>query len=566
MKTTNTKRIVIFTSLLIPLFPGVTLGVPGKLDKTFNYIGRVLTPIGISEDSAAAIALQSDGRILVAGKSFNGSNSDFAIARYLPNGILDSTFGSMGRVTTDIGGFDDAATGLALYSDGRIVVAGTSSDGVYGNMAIVRYLPNGTVDPAFGTAGKLIFDFGFNDEAGAVATMPDDRVIVVGSAFDVPPSGGAGIGILTPANFITIRLNSAGSPDPAFGNAGIVNSGFPSGQSSDVAKCVFVHTDGRIMVGGTTDGSCAMIRLKPDGAPDLTFNGTGQLAFSNKSLSKIAVQKDGKIIVASGSYPWYSLGGWAGVMRLGPDGILDPTFNFGGTATFAPPGVSNARFSSVAVQDDGKILMAGQCGASDFLTVRYHSNGILDKTFNGSGWVITDLGSSTDSASDIAVQPNGRIVVAGTANGDIAVTRLLNSQPDMLGAIGAAGALGGNIYSLDGTGQTLATGIRRNGFSKTATIIIQNDGPVSETFRLEGTRGDSRFELACFVDGRDVTTRLVTGSYFTKRLAPGATERLVVRITARTKLPGQRKNLLFSAVSTADATAADRMKITVRSL
>jgi uncharacterized delta-60 repeat protein len=309
-----------------------------------------------------------------------------------------------------------------------------------------------------------------------------------------------------------------------------------------------------------------MVRLKSDGTPDLTFNGTGQLAFNNKSLSKIAVQSDGKIIVASGSYPWYSLGGWAGVMRLGPDGILDPTFNFGGTATFAPAGVSSARFTSVAIQNDGKILLAGQGGTTDFLMARYHANGVLDKTFNGTGWVITDLGSATDSANDVAIQPNGRIVVAGTANGEIAVARHLSSQPDMLAALGAARALGGNIYSLDGSGQTLTTGIRRNGFSITATIIVQNDGPVSETFRLQATRGDNLFGLNCFANGRDVTTRLIAGNYFTKRLAPGATERLVVRITAMTKLPDRRKNFMFSAVSTADATAADKLKISVRSL
>jgi uncharacterized delta-60 repeat protein len=162
-------------------------GMDGTLDPAFGNGGKVLTDFNGWQDQATAVVIQADGKIVAAGRATTDDNGDFALARYLPDGNLDLGFGDQGKVTTDFGGgkgyfFGDAATGAALQTDGRIVTVGL--DRYNGNFGVARYLPNGTLDPTFGDRGKASTDFqeGEGDDAAwGVAIDDGGRIVVVGS-------------------------------------------------------------------------------------------------------------------------------------------------------------------------------------------------------------------------------------------------------------------------------------------------------------------------------------------------------------------------------------------------
>src|SRR2546426_2863336 len=162
--------------LLILSFAHSVDAGPGDLDATFGIGGRVLTDFG-GGDRARAVALQADGKIVVAGSSSAGAvGADFALARYNPGGSLDPTFGSGGRVLTDFG-VDDEARAVALQADGKIVVAGGFGGAFF---ALARYNPNGTLDTSFGSEGRVFTNFGGRDGARALALQADGKIVAAG--------------------------------------------------------------------------------------------------------------------------------------------------------------------------------------------------------------------------------------------------------------------------------------------------------------------------------------------------------------------------------------------------
>src|SRR5437879_772843 len=138
-------------TILVPLDAGAA---PGSLDTSFGLTGRVVTPIGVSGD-LGAVALDSSGRIVVAGSTYNGTNYDVAVVRYTTSGSLDTTFGGGGKVTTPMGTSNDEGQAVAIDSSGRIVVAGYSFNGTNKDVAVVRYTASGGLDTTFGSGGKV---------------------------------------------------------------------------------------------------------------------------------------------------------------------------------------------------------------------------------------------------------------------------------------------------------------------------------------------------------------------------------------------------------------------------
>src|SRR6266536_6144139 len=167
---------VLALALVAAALPGAAVAAAGALDPTFGIGGEVTTDFGGS-DSAQAVAIQSDGKILAAGLSGAG---DFALARYNADGSLDPSFGSGGKVTTDFGGFD-LALGVALQSDGKIVAAGQGGSSF--DFALARYNADGSLDTSFGSGGKVTTDFGVFDAATAVAIQRDGKIVATGSTF-----------------------------------------------------------------------------------------------------------------------------------------------------------------------------------------------------------------------------------------------------------------------------------------------------------------------------------------------------------------------------------------------
>jgi len=161
----------------------------GSLDTSFGTGGIVTTPIGNSND-ASALGIQSDGKIVVAGGSSNGSNYDFALVRYNTNGSLDTSFGTGGIVNTPVGSSNDYARTLGIQSDGKIVAAGDSSNGSKNDFALVRYNANGSLDTSFGTGGIVTTPVGSSGGAYALAIQSDGKIVAAGSSngstYDLP--------------------------------------------------------------------------------------------------------------------------------------------------------------------------------------------------------------------------------------------------------------------------------------------------------------------------------------------------------------------------------------------
>ena len=163
----------------------VTTPTSGSLDTTFNTTGKVTTAIGAINDSALAVAIQSDGKIVAAGYSYNGANYDFALVRYNTDGSLDTTFNTTGKVTTAIGASNDSAYVIAIQSDGKIVAAGYSDNGANYDFALVRYNTDGSLDTTFNTTGKVTTAIGAsNDYAYAVAIQSDGKIVAAGYSYN----------------------------------------------------------------------------------------------------------------------------------------------------------------------------------------------------------------------------------------------------------------------------------------------------------------------------------------------------------------------------------------------
>ena len=158
----------------------------GSLDSTFNSDGIVTTDIGSKMDKAYSVAIQDDGKIVVAGYSNNGSDYDFAIVRYNSNGSLDTLFSDDGKVTTDLGNSDDYARSVIIQNDGKIVVAGYTKSGTsYADSGMVRYNSNGTLDSSFGDSGKVITDIVENyNYTNGIAIQNDGKIVAVGESGD----------------------------------------------------------------------------------------------------------------------------------------------------------------------------------------------------------------------------------------------------------------------------------------------------------------------------------------------------------------------------------------------
>jgi uncharacterized delta-60 repeat protein len=385
----------------------VRYNTDGSLDTEFNGNGIVTTSIGTIEDKAHAVALLPNGKIVVAGSSFDSaSERDFAIARYEANGTLDSSFGPPGRVTTSFRNKADTATGVAIQSDGKIVAVGSSHNGDYKDFAVSRYNPNGELDTTFGSGGEVITSVNTqDDEATKVAIQPDGKIVVVGY------SGKNQIAL--------VRYNSNGSLDTSFDSDGKVAITVALGVS--VANDLVIQPDGKIVVAGsafvTSNVDFALVRFNPNGSLDTTFDSDGivttPVTDRGDYANSVALQPDGKLLVAGGVEATASYRTF-GLVRYMSDGSLDTTFGNGGKI-LTPIGDGNAEATAIALQTDGKIVATGYTSSySDFATVRYNEDGTLDQMFDVDGIVTTTVNeNSSECAFDVLIQNNGKIVIAG---------------------------------------------------------------------------------------------------------------------------------------------------------
>jgi uncharacterized delta-60 repeat protein len=446
---------------LDPLFgAGGIATVSFPLPPTFTF--------GTPTPTASAVAVQPDGRVVLAGtvpSVVDGGGTDFAVVRLLINGQLDPTFGGgLGSVTIplDLGGSNnDTAHAVAIQPDGKIVVAGSASTDDAGlDFAVVRLNADGSPDGTFGTGGVVTVPFTStqavvsDDVAYAVAIQPDEKIVLAGSArFDFAAAR------LNPDGTLDATFGTKGK-------ATIVYSA--QGFQADAARAVALQPDGKIILAGYADGAgfqydFAVVRLNENGGLDGTFGNKGRASigfdlggFNADKAYGVALQSDGRIVVVGTAEAGFGFGSNKSDMaiaRLTADGLPDAEFGTGGQLTIGLNLGGNFadEANAVLVQPDDKIVIVGSAErtatgggkggggfgttAGSFAVVRLNADGTYDTGFGTGGKVTVPVGSSMSfnaplpGANAVAIQPDGNLVVAGTGSDAFVAMRFLGETP-----------------------------------------------------------------------------------------------------------------------------------------
>jgi len=407
----------------------------GDIDRTFgtgslptlNNSGKVLTDFNHSTDIANAIAVQADGKLVVVGTTYINNDytgEDFAVARYNANGTLDKTFGVGGKVQTDFPGLAAVASSVVIQTDGKIVVAGGAFPlfTFLGDFKVVRYNPDGSLDSSFGNGGIVTTTFpGQGSYAFAVALQPDGKIIAAGTDF---------------VNF-----------------------------SSDDSS----NTD------------FALERYNPDGTPDTTFSGDGQVTTDfdgfNDDAFSILVQPDGKLVAVGSAKNPVNFYDFAAARYLS-NGTIDTTFGVAGKVRtdFGDHNFDQAR--SAALQSDGKIVAAGfaisQNGlVQNFAVARYSSNGVLDTSFSTDGMTQIDFGSCCQSANKVLLQRDGKIITVGYANTESSDSDFLLARLNPSGSLDTTFGVAGKVRTSFGDLNGGANGAAFQGDGKIVAVGFQ---------------------------------------------------------------------------------------------
>ncbi|MDZ7858116.1 cadherin domain-containing protein [Sphaerotilus sp.] len=381
---------------------------PNTAPSFSNSDGKVVQDLGGgTSDFTLGMAKQADGKLVTVGYT-QAANQELAVQRWNVDGTLDTSFGTGGQFTLAIGLSNDFATAVKVLDDGKLVVAGQTFNGSIFVSALVKLNADGTLDTSFGGGdGVATGSNSVSNQSGSLAIQTDGKILLAAGNSD----------------FVVQRFNVNGSVDASFGTSGV--AAIDLAGSTDLARSIEVQTDGRLVVGGTAlnggQFDFAVVRLLANGSLDTSFNGTGMRLLdigtnSSDMAYAMALQSNGAIVLtgwsdASGSTTFATV-------RLTSAGALDTSFNGTGTVT-TDIGAGSELGVTVAVQADGKIVIAGQAGSNgnDFALVRYTSAGALDTTFNGTGRVNTDFGSSSDDrGAALQLLADGQIVLAGTSN------------------------------------------------------------------------------------------------------------------------------------------------------
>jgi len=371
------------------------------------------------------VAIQSDGKIVAVG---HRRFKRFAVLRFLSNGALDTSFGGDGKVTT-LFAKPGGASAVAIQADGKIVAAGTIGEesGQNGWFALARFLPSGSLDPSFGGGdgrGRRQFSR-FFDRCNAVAIQPDGKIVVAGSR-----ALGFTAGDMAVMRFNSDgSLDTSFDGD---GKQAIDLSTDPDSRSSGEARGVVVQPDGRIVLGGAVfygppdfPRGFALARLNADGSLDSTFGSGGKalspLPSSDSDPFGLALGSDGKLVLV-GSIARF--GFRLTLTRYNTDGSLDSSFGGDGLVKTRFPGRFESFGYDVEVQPDGRVVAVG-AATPDFAVARYNVDGTLDASFDGDGRVTTSFNPRWGGpiAFGVALQPDGNIVAVGDAEGR--PTRLL---------------------------------------------------------------------------------------------------------------------------------------------
>jgi len=392
-------RIALLLLVAVSAVPSV--GADGMLDPSFGNGGIVLTDFNPQQpvSFARSVVVLPDGRAVAAGNTTpNLGGRYMAVARYLPSGALDPSFGNGGLVIHMGGPFlsDAFAEEALLQPDGRLVLVG-GFQSVQGRVfALLRLAANGGGDPSFGMGGVVNTPVPGGGTAVAGVLQPDGRIVAVGN----PATG--------QSYLIAARYTDNGTLDPAFGSNGIAALPLPL---SYVVRDVALQPDGKLVIAGIYGANdFILVRLLPSGAPDPSFDGDGVVTTNfggAESGYSVIVLPDGRIVLAG------SHNGDFALVRYLTNGSVDTTFGNGGLAT-ASSGVGELP-DEVILLPNGKLIVAGSTtdGNPDFHLARFHPSGTLDTSFGTAGFLRTDIGAF-DECHGVAIAGPDLILTAGS--------------------------------------------------------------------------------------------------------------------------------------------------------
>ncbi len=392
----------LITLFLLIVIVSVAVAQPGTLDNSFGNEG-IVTGQGYT-GYAFATALQTDGKIIIAGSGSYKAAGGVLVARYNTDGTIDNSFGDNGIVVNDFHGPFDEAYSIAVQQDGKILVAGEIGKLDAG---LLRFLPDGTPDSSFGENGGAFTDLGGAEYVHSVVLQPDGKIVVTG--------------IEGTRKAFVVRFLSDGSLDESFGNHGSVITVMQYASSID---CMTLQPDGKIIIAGifSVNGfrQMLLIRYKANGNLDQDFGTDGILiktflsGYHMVTLNSIILQPDGKIVIAGSSSPQYDI--FMALARFESNGSVDIAFGKEGKV-LTDFQTDESAATSVLLQPDGKIIATGSTNDNvglngAFALARYQTNGSLESSFGINGMQSTSIPGDVRSYASV-LQKDGKMVLAG---------------------------------------------------------------------------------------------------------------------------------------------------------
>ena len=411
-----------FSTLILMMAFSMCVAAPGDLDTSFNGNGKLILDLPGDSGWIRDIALQADGKIVAVGwlDTLNPAQAGFIIIRLNADGSFDPSFGQGGIVTSGFGYQFARANSVALQNDGKLIVGGYAIQSRYATstqVIIARYLPNGALDTSFHYDGFIEeFTGSFPDggiyasQATSVAIQTDGKIVAVGFG---------------PTESFVLRYMADGTRDRRFGHLGRAIISLAYGTS---AQAVRIQPDQKLMIVGSFGtfpiSNGLALRLQPHGKFDASFDSDGYqaISFGSGLTAKLdcQIQPDGKLVVVG----YYSASETdprvLTIAKLNLNGSFDNSFDGVGRVTIDSGGYEGYLFR-VAIQQDGKIVVAGSVRATNsspynFLLMRRNSDGSPDIGFGQSGRVETNMSPNADQIHALRIQPDGRIVAAGFAS------------------------------------------------------------------------------------------------------------------------------------------------------
>jgi uncharacterized delta-60 repeat protein len=375
-------------------------GLTGTLDTLFGTNGVATYDSG-GADLGNGVAPQADGKALVAGYRWNGTDNDIVLLRFNTDGSLDTPYALNGVATFD-SGLDDRGWAVALQSDGKALVAGWTVNGTNSDIVLLRFNADGSLDTPFGTTGVAVYDSGGDDWGQGVILQTDGKALVAGYRWNG-----------TDSDIALLRFNTDGSLDTAFGSSGVA---VYDGGWDDIGRAVVLQPDGMALVAGDTwngtDFDVLLLRFQANGSLDTTFGSNGAAVYAGSWDDRgkaVALQADGKALVTG-----YSANRDIALLRFNANGSLDTTFAAAGIALYNGGGVLEMG-NALVLQADGKALVAGySMTGTDMALVllRFNTDGTFDTTF-GTNCAATYDGGVSDYGNAVVLQSDGKALVAG---------------------------------------------------------------------------------------------------------------------------------------------------------